>query len=177
MQTLGQIAQNLGVTTQTLRNWKADAEADLGHKIEGRKHPTDSRKTVYDSAAVALITRGRTASEPAEQPKETVEAEFVSEAEVLGSDITIFQPGGLTTRVYDKSITRQNQQAQLGQGFQQYRTNNQVLRQALLSMAEEEGVQLGHEAMAVKMSSFMRTYQEGLAQMGNATGATGEPAS
>lgn len=56
MQTLNEIASNLGVSLQTIYNRKAEAEQRLGHKIAGTQHPTDKRKIVYDDEAVALIT-------------------------------------------------------------------------------------------------------------------------
>ncbi|MEM9769445.1 MAG: hypothetical protein AAF892_16405 [Cyanobacteria bacterium P01_D01_bin.71] len=56
MQTLNDIASSLKVSLQTVYNRKADAEKRLGRKIEGRQHPTDKRKIVYDAEAIALIT-------------------------------------------------------------------------------------------------------------------------
>jgi len=71
MQTLNQIAQTFGVTTQTVRNWKADAEADLGYEITGQAHPTDKRKVVYGAEAVALITAGRASAPGEKEPART----------------------------------------------------------------------------------------------------------
>ncbi|MEO0374702.1 MAG: hypothetical protein AAF329_08775 [Cyanobacteria bacterium P01_A01_bin.17] len=55
MQTLNDIASSLGVSLQTVYNRKAEAEKQLGRKIEGTQHLTDKRKVVYDADAITLI--------------------------------------------------------------------------------------------------------------------------
>jgi len=74
MQTLNDIASNLGVSLQTVYNRKAEAEKRLGYEIKGQKHPTDKRKIVYDAEAITLITgQPMEATAPAQPVAVTVE--------------------------------------------------------------------------------------------------------
>jgi len=92
MQTLNEIASNLGVSLQTVYNRKAEAEEQLGYEIKGQKHPTDKRKIVYDAEAIALIT-GRPV-EPIAQPVEvTVETgnhcQALAKPEINGTEFSL----------------------------------------------------------------------------------------
>lgn len=112
---------------------------------QGKGKPTLLSPAEQDALTQALFT-------PASEPQPT------HRVQVLGPDLSVYQPAILATQGTDAALSRQLQGQQLTLALGRFKTNRSSFRQALLSLAAENGRQLGHEMHVAEMGAALQEY-------------------
>lgn len=142
--SIRQFAEVCGVShTEISRKMKT---LNIKGMPQGKGKPTLLSPAEQDALAQALFTPAPDAQQP------------IHRVQVLGPDLSVYQPATLATQGTDASLSRQLQGQQLALALGRFKANHGSFRSALLSLAAENGRQLGHEMHVAEIGAALQEY-------------------